>query len=639
MAQSSGIDNRQQRAIDRLLREFTKQGDDRFSDAVERLVEVKCSILGGPPDDWSDRDMAVVLLDLHPVHVILEPDEFPQVIPAAAQLMRFLAERHPGKADKFETAAVGAELMADQFVADMADENLWSVDKRLWSTAQAEGVDLDNQFAMDAWLEEFGQRPRTERDRILGTRGMPSMTGMMAPRLLPPDAIPGGDVLTQALDGAVMLDQLVALVRYAGDSHGVEAMGEFSAKDTSELVELLDTGDPQGLPSDPTEDDAPTSDELPGLDLIYQVALQADLLSITDLGITLVPGARASLATEVSIELAEAAFTAMLFDAGPAGSGGRDKRYGFSWFADAVDQRMLNLFVHLYETERPADVDEFGRQTWDEIAAAYDWESFAEFERFDPDNLDFYRQLVIEDTRYGLGRFAELGIVRLGDGSAAADTDVDTASGARVELDILGKFLLHRLVAEMAGIPLPGSLDQLGPGELLTAVAKLPDDAAAAELDHWLGSHDGSAVDGLIGAMAKVSPPQRHAAYHALLRLGPDSGIGFEHFKEVGLGTLGLVFDVDVQATTPKGMVLGDEAQTWVELLATVVELWGAEVAATAWAEQAIAPVGILDMLEQAWRVKSDATEGALEAIGSSHPDKKVAKAARKALFKFRSAG
>lgn len=50
-------------------------------------------------------------------------------------------------------------------------------------------------------------------------------------------------------------------------------------------------------------------------------------------------------------------------------------------------------------------------------------------------------------------------------------------------------------------------------------------------------------------------------------------------------------------------------------------------------------PVGILDMLDQAWRVEGDATETALDAVGSSHPDKLVAKAARKALFKFRSVG
>jgi hypothetical protein len=40
----------------------------------------------------------------------------------------------------------------------------------------------------------------------------------------------------------------------------------------------------------------------------------------------------------------------------------------------------------------------------------------------------------------------------------------------------------------------------------------------------------------------------------------------------------------------------------------------------------------------RAWRVPGDDTETVLGAIASSHPDKSVAKAARKALFKLRSA-
>ena len=128
-------------------------------------------------------------------------------------------------------------------------------------------------------------------------------------------------------------------------------------------------------------------------------------------------------------------------------------------------------------------------------------------EPFDPDNLDFYRQLVVEDTRYGLGRFAELGVVRSIDGGAA--TGADTTSGGWVKLDVLGKVLVHRLVAEMAGIPLPGSLEHLSPAELLVAVAKLPNDAAVAELDNWLAAGDETAMQRMIGAMAEVSPPQR----------------------------------------------------------------------------------------------------------------------------------
>lgn len=41
--------------------------------------------------------------------------------------------------------------------------------------------------------------------------------------------------------------------------------------------------------------------------------------------------------------------------------------------------------------------------------------------------------------------------------------------------------------------------------------------------------------------------------------------------------------------------------------------------------------------VEELWRVPHPATERVLDAVSTHHPDRKVAKAARKALFKLRS--
>jgi hypothetical protein len=43
-------------------------------------------------------------------------------------------------------------------------------------------------------------------------------------------------------------------------------------------------------------------------------------------------------------------------------------------------------------------------------------------------------------------------------------------------------------------------------------------------------------------------------------------------------------------------------------------------------------------MLNTAWRVPGQPTGEVLAAVGGHHPDKRIAKAARKALFKYRSA-
>jgi hypothetical protein len=270
----------------------------------------------------------------------------------------------------------------------------------------------------------------------------------------------------------------------------------------------------------------------------------------------------------------------------------------------------------------------------------YDWDAFAEAERFDQNNLDFYRWLVADDTRYALHRYAELGIVRVLDEQEIVETTGESRrSGGRVELDRLGKVLVSRLLAEASGGPPIGSLKHLDAIDLLRAAADIPDGLAEAELDNWLASSDETAVERLIEAMVVVSPLERHGGYHALLRLGPELAPSCQQFEKAGLGDVALVFGVDTGLFRPEGFEMGNDPESWVGLVATVADLWGTDVAATGWAEQAVGAGGLTAMLEQAWRVGGEATETALGAVGSSHPDKLTAKAARKALFKFRSAG
>ena len=64
--------------------------------------------------------------------------------------------------------------------------------------------------------------------------------------------------------------------------------------------------------------------------------------------------------------------------------------------------------------------------------------------------------------------------------------------------------------------------------------------------------------------------------------------------------------------------------------LAPFVTVWRIDTLA------ASAP-GLQAMLDTAWRVKGERTDEVLAAIGGHHPDKHVAKAARKVLLKHRN--
>jgi hypothetical protein len=70
-----------------------------------------------------------------------------------------------------------------------------------------------------------------------------------------------------------------------------------------------------------------------------------------------------------------------------------------------------------------------------------------------------------------------------------------------------------------------------------------------------------------------------------------------------------------------------------------VIELWSPEAAVAGWAGPCAGNAGLAAMIERAWRVKLPVTEQVLAAIGGSHDDKTISKAARKALFKHRTAG
>ena len=70
-----------------------------------------------------------------------------------------------------------------QFRHNMADASRYSFGKRLWTTAQAEGVRLDDRASVEAFMADFNARPIAERDAILGP-GLPprpAATGRFTP--------------------------------------------------------------------------------------------------------------------------------------------------------------------------------------------------------------------------------------------------------------------------------------------------------------------------------------------------------------------------------------------------------------------------------------------------------------------------
>ena len=161
-----------------LKRRFTRwlvaAGADRQEDAGEALIHYKWAYVDGHLTRWTCQDLDEIYLELHPAKVIVDDDELDAVLEEARDFIRFLDETgllDPGS----ETHQVLVDHLADieeQFGLNMADVSRHSVGKRMWMTAQSEGVRIDDRASVEAFRADFNSRTIAEREAILGP-GLP----------------------------------------------------------------------------------------------------------------------------------------------------------------------------------------------------------------------------------------------------------------------------------------------------------------------------------------------------------------------------------------------------------------------------------------------------------------------------------
>ncbi len=203
----------------------------------------------------------------------------------------------------------------------------------------------------------------------------------------------------------------------------------------------------------------------------------------------------------------------------------------------------------------------------------------------------------------------------------------------------LGLWALQRMASKLTDAPVVGALRDLSAAELLRAAGDLADDVARGEIDAWVDHHGDQAADEICAALHNADETGRGLGLRALLRIGTPASAAVERLSEhPELADFVTVFRVDTLTASSDEMNRAGDPEGWVRLLHTVIELWGPDAAAAAWAVPAAGDPGIDAMLNTVWRVPGFATGEVLAAVGSHHPDKRIAKAARKALFKYRSA-
>ncbi|MFG2544530.1 hypothetical protein ACGFOM_19015 [Streptomyces sp. NPDC048594] len=224
---------------------------------------------------------------------------------------------------------------------------------------------------------------------------------------------------------------------------------------------------------------------------------------------------------------------------------------------------------------------------------------------------------------------------------AAPVDETDVARYGMVRLTPLGLYGLRaRLLDAGFDAPAVGDLADKGADALLDGTAPFPPAAAHAETELWLAGRSPLEAARELLAAARGSDPgaplRRLRCQQALSLVGKEAEPALrEVLDDAELGGLARVWLTEHGArdvpAPPQEMVF------WL-----TIDTLAAQLAAEGNSEELRALVEGLarqhsGFFDTAWRVEHPATPDVLEAMGRLHPDKKIAKEARKAAFKARS--
>ena len=224
---------------------------------------------------------------------------------------------------------------------------------------------------------------------------------------------------------------------------------------------------------------------------------------------------------------------------------------------------------------------------------------------------------------------------------AARPDDTDVSRYGMVRLTPLGLYGLRARLLE-AGLTAPavGDLVDKGADALLDGTATFPQAAAQAETEQWLARREPLAAARELLAAARGAdtgaPLRRLRCQQALSLVGAEAEPALrEALDDPELGGLARVWLTEHGA--PDVPAPSEAMIFWL-----TIDTIAAQLAAEGNSEELRALVQGLaaqhgGFFATAWRVDHPATADVLEAMGRLHPDKRIAKEARKAAFKARS--
>jgi hypothetical protein len=589
---------------------------------------------------WRTGHLDELLLEWYPRKVSVPPDLVDITLPSVAAFLGFLHEEGllSKASDPVEVLQSHLGGMGDRFAAAMADTSKFGMAKSLFGAIGAD-VDLADPSSLQRAMEQFNALPFEERDRVLAgpMAGMAGRAGLL--HRFRPVVLPGPDERAAAASQTVWLRRILAFVDWVGDGQPLtRGSNNITLAGARELVEVLDTDDQMDEAIGDRVFRTRSSTELPTVDLAYRWARAAGLVKVRKGRLTRTTRGEAAR-QEDPAELVRRLTWALLEKVGILAQFWRNAgSYAWDWHVETVDAMTGEWLLMLYDLEAAA-VDDLTAEAWDELAHEFD------LSRLSPQARQRHREGVGRDVLRSLRLLEGLGLVVVTDVLIEEDTYpsgyVDRReSGGTVTITPLGTWVLHDRASALGQTTVVGELADLDAAEVLERLLDLPDQVVGPEIDAWVAARtEDDAVAALVASLSDVSDSALGLGFEALLRLGPAAAPALAEMRDhPRLGPYARVCQVDL-VDVGADQVGVEDPTLQAQLVAAAMDLWG-DTAPSRWVDLAVGSNDVTTLagaVAALWRVDGDTITDVLELL--ARDDRKpLAKAARKALFKRRSA-
>lgn len=579
-------------------------------------LDWKFSYADGRLTRWDTADLGEFLLDWCPRKVSLPSSAMTPFVRSVGTFFTFLAARGLLAGSGPEQLRRFCERNVGRFTRAMADTSRHGMAKSL----------LGGLGGLDDLVDGSPESLDELRRRIEGL-SPDTVDELLAgePPTLGPVRTPSDDERVSSATHAPILRQMRLLHRScAAPGRALTQKGNLRLADARELVELLETGDPL----EPVYGSLRSATELPGLAWLVEVALAARVVRRLKGRLVAVAAWEALGPLEALDRLVDAGLVVGLGGPPPGIAAWEQVAY-------AVETGWAVLLTELIEAEvdgEAADLD-------DAVAGVSEAVGYPEF-AVEP----ILAEMNGSRIRRQVHRLQQLGVLTQDDVERIVDHHGlrrETAGSAR--LTPAGVAIAVRLL-EQVGVTVSTRPDPVRASarELLALVDQLPPEQWHPDVRTWAATRGDDAA-GEFGA--ELADGGREATLVLAV-----------------LSHLGELFD-DAAAVTVVEQLLGGRwdglAVTWlaahgvaryaeadparalvgaVDVLAVALDVDGPEAVIETFGPGATQESS-LAALERMWRLDHDRVAEVLEVIGRHHPQKVVAKHARKMLAKYRSRG